>query len=67
MKFYCGIVLLALVTLAIAEEEFYSGKWNNVDTHVIIDNARSFKKYKECILESTTTGCPPEAIDIKSE
>ncbi|XP_023289446.1 uncharacterized protein LOC105695896 [Orussus abietinus] len=64
-----AFVLLGAVTVVIAQNSQgqYTSKWDSIDTKSIIDNQRLFSKYKACILGDTTTGCPQEALYLKSE
>nr|ABE68832.1 putative chemosensory protein 1 [Sclerodermus guani] len=62
------IVVFTVFAIVFAQEstpEYYTGKWNDLNTHDIVDNARLFKKYKQCIMAETNTGCPQEVIELK--
>ncbi|XP_066603688.1 ejaculatory bulb-specific protein 3-like [Prorops nasuta] len=62
------ILLIGLTVGVFAEDdkpEYYTGKWNDLNTHDIIDNSRLFKKYKQCILADSNVGCPQEVIELK--
>ncbi|XP_046745988.1 ejaculatory bulb-specific protein 3-like [Diprion similis] len=64
MKCYCVMVLACIAAVA-AADEYYNGKWNNLDTHAIVNNNRLLKKYEECVVEEKATGCPQDALELK--
>nr|QHN69076.1 chemosensory protein 4 [Sirex noctilio] len=62
------IMLLGTFVLTTAQQQghdYYTGRWNDINTKDIIDNARLFKKYKECVISNSAVGCPKEALELK--
>ncbi|XP_046465233.1 ejaculatory bulb-specific protein 3-like [Neodiprion pinetum] len=64
MKCYCLMVLACLAAVA-AAEEYYTDKWDKMNTHGVIDNDRLFEKYKKCILNKEETACPQDALELR--
>ena len=59
------LVTLLLCTLAIAEEEKYTTKYDNVNYEEIIHSERLLQNYVNCLLDKGK--CTPDANELKSK
>nr|QEI46802.1 chemosensory protein 4 [Galleria mellonella] len=63
MKLLVILMLLAVATLALAEESKYTDRYDNVNIDEILNNRRLLVAYVKCILE--TGRCTAEGKELK--
>lgn len=59
------LVLVVFVGATVAADEQYTGMWNYVDTHMIIDNERLYQRYEQCILGTSSIRCSSDSLELK--
>nr|AKI84395.1 CSP12 [Holotrichia parallela] len=59
------VVLVVFATINLGQgEEYFKGKYDNLDVHGILANRRLIKPFYDCLMEKGT--CTPEGSDLKS-
>ncbi|XP_065083773.1 ejaculatory bulb-specific protein 3-like [Ochlerotatus camptorhynchus] len=60
MKLY---IVLALLSMAAAQEDTYNSRYDNIDVEEILKSDRLFKNYFNCLMDAGP--CTPEGTDLK--
>lgn len=57
-------IVLAVALQAVAEDKFYTTKYDNINLDEILDSKRLVSNYVQCLLGNKA--CSPEGAELKS-